>query len=59
MIRVQSQEARTGLRRLLTKVEHGEAVEISRWQDPVAVMVPPDWYRRAAEAVGEPGSDPQ
>ena len=55
MIKVQSDEARRRLRWLLSDVEHGGVVEISRYQEPVAVMVPPDWYRRAAEALGENG----
>jgi len=57
MIRVRSDEARRRLRHLLSEVEHGGFVEISRYQDPAAVMVPPDWYRRAAEALGEAASD--
>ena len=56
MIRVQSEEARRRLRWLLSEVEHGGFVEISRYQDPAAVMVPPDWYKRAAEALGEHGA---
>jgi hypothetical protein len=41
----------------LSEVEHGGFVEISRYQDPAAIMVPPDWYQRAVEALGEPASD--
>jgi prevent-host-death family protein len=57
VIKVQSDEARRRLRWLLSEVERGGVVEISRYQDPAAVMVPPGWYRRAVEAVGEPPSD--
>ena len=57
MIRVRSEEARRRLRWLLSEVEYGGFVEIFRYQNPVAVMVPPDWYRRATAALGEPVSD--
>jgi len=57
VIRVKSDKARRDLRWLLSEVEHGGFVEISRYQDPAAVMVPPDWYRRAAAALGEDIAD--
>jgi prevent-host-death family protein len=56
MIKVQSDETRRRLRWLLSEVERGGVVEISRYQEPVAVMVPPEWYARAAEALGEPAN---
>ena len=53
MTRVQSDEARKKFRALLNEVERGGFVEICRYQDPTAVMVPVEWYHRAAEALGE------
>jgi antitoxin (DNA-binding transcriptional repressor) of toxin-antitoxin stability system len=54
VIRVKSDEFRRRLRHLLTEVEGGGVVEISRYQDTVAVMVPFRWYERATGKVGEP-----
>lgn len=51
VIRVRSDETRRRLRWLLTEVERGGVVEILRYQQPVAVMVPPEWYQRAAAAL--------
>lgn len=58
MREVHSDEARRGLRPLLDEVEHhGERVTILRWDRPVAVMVPPDWYEKARAALGEDADD--
>ncbi len=53
LIQVQSDDARRRLRALLNEVERGGFVEICRYQDPTAVMVPVEWYHRAAAALGE------
>jgi antitoxin (DNA-binding transcriptional repressor) of toxin-antitoxin stability system len=57
VIRVKANEARHRLRWLLSEVEHGGFVEIFRYQDPAAVMVPFPWYQKAVQALGEPASD--
>ena len=57
MKQVLSEEARRRLSDLLDEVEHdGVIVEISRYKTPAAVMVPPEWFERATEALslGEP-----
>lgn len=56
MTRVQSDDVRKKLRALLNEVERGGFVEICRYQDPTAVMVPVEWFQRAAEALGENGA---
>jgi antitoxin (DNA-binding transcriptional repressor) of toxin-antitoxin stability system len=53
MKQVRSEQLRRGLRWLLTEVERGGVIEVLRYQDPVAVMVSPDWYRRAIDALSE------
>lgn len=45
---VKSDEARKHFRELLSSVERGEFVEIQRYSTPTAVMVPVDWFERAA-----------
>jgi len=40
-----SEAARREWRRILNKVDHGERVEVTRYGEPVAVVVPADWYR--------------
>lgn len=37
--------ARREMRDILTAVEHGEPVEIKRYDTPTAIVVPVDWYR--------------
>lgn len=39
-----SDDARRNFRRLLNDVEHGEHVEVMRYGQPAAVIVPPGWY---------------
>ena len=46
-------EARVRMRELLTAVEHGQHVEIRRYDTPTAIVVPPDWYERALAAIAE------
>jgi prevent-host-death family protein len=48
---VHSDEMRRGLRVLLTEVEFGAHVTITRWNTPAAVMVPIDWYEQAQRAL--------
>ena len=49
---VQSGEARRDFSSLLDEVEHhGVRVEIRRYNDPAAYLVPPDWYDRAERAL--------
>ena len=49
---VQSGEARRDLSSLLDEVEHhGVHVTVLRYTTPAAVIVPPDWYARAAQAL--------
>ena len=59
---VQSGEARRDFSSLLDEVEHhGVHVEIRRYNDPAAYLVPPAWYERAARALaasGEPDPPP-
>ena len=40
-----SEEARREWRRILNKVDHGEHIEVTRYGEPVAVMVPIAWHR--------------
>jgi PHD/YefM family antitoxin component YafN of YafNO toxin-antitoxin module len=48
-----SDDARRDWRDLLDQVEHNpaEAVQILRWNKPVAVVVSPEWFERAAAAL--------
>lgn len=48
------QDFRTYLRARLEAVEAGEHSVLARRGKPVAVMVPIEWYRRAADALNEP-----
>jgi len=40
-----SEEARREWRRILNQVDHGEHIEVTRYGEPVAVMVPISWHR--------------
>lgn len=53
LTKVKSDDARRRMRALLNQVERGGFVEICRYQDPAAVMVPVEWYHRAVEAMGQ------
>jgi len=57
---VQAADARRDLSSLLDEVEHhGVHVEIRRYNDPAAYLVPPAWYERAARALAASGeADP-
>lgn len=48
---VHSDELRRDLRTLLTEVEFGAHVTVTRWNTPAAVMVPVDWYEQAQQAL--------
>lgn len=49
---VRSEEARTKLRSLMDEVENQDAhVYLLRYDRPVAVIVPVDWYENARTAV--------
>jgi prevent-host-death family protein len=45
MKRLKSEEARRNFRDLLDEAERGEPTEVLRYDRPVAVLVPADWYR--------------
>lgn len=50
--RVLSDDARKRFREILDDVEHrGGVYEISRYRDPAAVLVPPEWFALAQAAV--------
>jgi len=49
--KVKSDEARRNLRYLLSEVEDGRHVTITRWNIPTAVMVSVDWYEQAQQAL--------
>ena len=49
--KVKSDEARRNLRYLLSEVEDGRHVTITRWNIRTAVMVPVDWYEQAQQAL--------
>lgn len=48
------QELRLKLRARVNAVEAGEHTVFTRHGKPVAVLVPIEWYRKAAKAVGDP-----
>ena len=48
---VHSDDMRRNLRYLLTEVEFGAHITITRWNIPTAVMVPVDWYEQAQRAL--------
>jgi prevent-host-death family protein len=41
--------------RLKKLADTGEPTTVSRYNVPVAVLVPADWYARAVAAIGAPG----
>lgn len=47
-------DARLKMRQILTSVEQGEDVQIQRYDTATAIMVAPDWYKRAKACLGEP-----
>lgn len=49
-----SDAARRNFRKLLNEVEAGQCVEIQRYGSTAAIVVPPDWFARAKECLGEP-----
>lgn len=53
----QSHEARLKMREILSAVERGEFVEITRYETPTALVVPIEWAKRARAALGEPPLD--
>ena len=53
---VQAADARRDLSTLLDEVEHhGVHIEIRRYNDPAAYLVPPEWYERARQALAARG----
>jgi prevent-host-death family protein len=50
---VPSDEARRNFRALLTDVEYGAHVTITRWSVPGAVVVPVEWYEQAQQALSK------
>jgi len=54
--RVRSDELRRNLRALMASVEHeGAHVEVLRYDMPVAVLVPVEWYEQAKARVERGG----
>jgi len=52
MKQVLSDQLRRDLRKLLDEIEHaGEHVVVARWDKPVAVLVPVEWYEQAKSAL--------
>lgn len=50
-------DARLKMREILSAVERGEQVLITRYETPTAVVVPVEWAERARTALGEPPLD--
>lgn len=48
---VRSAEARRHIRDLLDDAQQGVHTEVRRYDKPVAVIVPHDWYEKAVEAL--------
>lgn len=48
---VRSAEARRRIRDLLDDAQQGVHTEVRRYDKPVAVIVPADWYEKAREAL--------
>ena len=55
MKQIGSEDARRTFRDLLDDAQRGEAVEILRYDKPVAVLVPADWYHAAVKQLAEGG----
>ena len=54
---VRSDEARRNLRDLLDEVEHHHVhVTILRYDKPAAVLVSPEWYEQARQAIKDSGA---
>jgi len=54
MMQVRSDEIRRKLPAVVRAVERdGEHVELLRYDEPVAVVVPVEWYAKAVAALGE------
>lgn len=51
--------ARREMRDILTAVEHGEHVEIKRYDTPTAIVVPVEWYDKAVGALASQGEEHQ
>ena len=47
----QASDARLKMREILTAAEHGEHVQIKRYETVTAVVVSPEWYEQAAAAL--------
>ena len=53
-----SEDARREWRRILNAVESGEAVGITRYGKPLAVVVPADWFEQAKALIEATGKEP-
>ncbi len=54
MMQVRSDEIRRKLPAVVRAVERdGEHVELLRYDEPVAVIVPPEWHKKAKAALSE------
>ena len=51
---VRSAEARKRIRELLDDAERGVHTEVRRYDRPVAVIVPADWYEKVTEGLKNP-----
>jgi antitoxin (DNA-binding transcriptional repressor) of toxin-antitoxin stability system len=51
MRKYRAAEARLKMREILTAVEQGEHVAISRYATPTAIVVSPEWHEKAAAAL--------
>jgi prevent-host-death family protein len=55
---MQSSQARINFRAIMTRVEeHGELITLTRYDRAAAVIVPADWYERAAAALAAQGAE--
>lgn len=48
---VPASQARGGIRDILDDAESGVCTQVVRYQTPIAVFVPHDWYEKAVEAL--------
>ena len=55
MDEVTSEEARRNFRRILNDAEYGRPTVVTRYGEPVAVVVDPDWYHMAVALMEREG----
>lgn len=54
---VSAQQAREKFSDLLNAVARGEHPVVLRRSAPAGLLVPPEWYKKAAELMGDPWDD--